>query len=224
MSTHPPAQAVKVVIIGDSAVGKTSLLLRFTEDTFQERIEIDAIESQKDKFLNIDGKIVKLALWDTLGQERFRDLTISYFRDTNGIIIVFDVGSTSSFETVPKWIEEANSQKCKTVPKLLVGNKLDLKERQVSFETAHTFAEERQMKYIETSAMTGENVTAAFETMARECMKQMAVNHQKKSSVDLDVKTMNKADPSSNGNPKTQPKSNTTKSEGKSTCNCCIII
>ncbi len=151
----------KILIIGDSAVGKTSILNRFANDSFNESfistIGVDFKIKQiavEDKDKNVSD--VKIQVWDTAGQERFRTITSSYYRGAHGIIIVFDISDTSTFLDVDNWMKEIDSY-CinKNIQKILVGNKIDL-ERKVSYEDAHFLAMKYGLTYLEVSAKNPE--------------------------------------------------------------------
>ncbi|CAD7960975.1 unnamed protein product [Amoebophrya sp. A25] len=162
----PPGQhehLFKLLIIGDSGVGKSCLMLRFTEDTFNEKQLATIGVDFKVKYVTENGKRIKLALWDTAGQERFRTLTSSYYRGAQGIIFVYDVSEPETFENVRQWLHEADSYN-KNVVKMLVANKVDLPahERKVSSRQGEDFALENSMMYIETSAKTKIGIQQAF--------------------------------------------------------------
>ncbi|CAN1241901.1 Ras-related protein RABD2a [Linum perenne] len=149
----------KLLLIGDSGVGKSCLLLRFAK--------IRTVEQ--------DGKTIKLQIWDTAGQERFRTITSSYYRGAHGIIIVYDVTDEESFNNVKQWLSEIDRYATENVNKLLVGNKSDLTANKVvSYETAKAFADEIGIPFIETSAKNASNVEEAFMAMATEIKKRMA--------------------------------------------------
>lgn len=119
--------------------------------------------------MELDSKVIKLQIWDTAGQERFRTITSSYYRGAHGIIVVFDVTDSESFDNVKQWLNEIDRYANENVNKLLVGNKVDLVgKRAVDYETAKAFADEIGVPYIETSAKAATNVEQAFMTMAGE--------------------------------------------------------
>ena len=167
----------KVLLVGNTSVGKSSLFLRFVDkiwnDAFVPTIGVDF----KIKTLNIDNKNVKLQIWDTAGQERFRTIISSYYRGAHGILLIFDVTETESFESLKNWLIEIEKNTNKNVIKLLIGNKCDLEDKRViSYETGKDFAEQYNMKYIETSAKTDLNVTEAFGLIGKELMDASADN------------------------------------------------
>ena len=158
----------KLLMIGDSGVGKSSLLLRFASDQFEESYMTTVGLDFKIRTVEVDGKVVKLQMWDTAGQERFRTITSSYYRGAQGIIVVFAVDDQKSFENVKTWVTEIERYAGEGVVKLLVGNKCDLESRAVTTEDAEKFAAELNMQYMETSAKTAVNVEDTFMRCARE--------------------------------------------------------
>eukprot|EP00189_Rhodosorus_marinus_P004908 CAMPEP_0113958318 /NCGR_PEP_ID=MMETSP0011_2-20120614/3324_1 /TAXON_ID=101924 /ORGANISM="Rhodosorus marinus" /LENGTH=218 /DNA_ID=CAMNT_0000969109 /DNA_START=111 /DNA_END=764 /DNA_ORIENTATION=+ /assembly_acc=CAM_ASM_000156 len=168
----------KLLLIGDSGVGKSCLLLRFAEDTYTESYISTIGVDFKIRTIELDGKIIKLQIWDTAGQERFRTITSSYYRGAHGIIIVYDLTDQESFNNVKSWLQEIDRFASEHVKKLLVGNKNDVPgKRQVDESVARSFAEELDIKFLETSAKTSENVEAAFLKMAEEIKSSIYLHH-----------------------------------------------
>ncbi|KAI3918344.1 hypothetical protein MKX01_041664 [Papaver californicum] len=164
----------KLLLIGDSSVGKSCLLLRFSDDSFVESHISTIGVDFKISTLELEGKTVKLQIWDTAGQERFRTITSSYYRGAHGIIIVYDVTEKESFDNVKQWLSEIDRYANDTVCKLLVGNKCDLvEEKEVETETAKAFADKLGISFLETSAKDSINVEQIFLTMAAEIKKRM---------------------------------------------------
>jgi len=162
----------KLVLIGDSGVGKSCLLLRFADDAFTESYISTIGVDFRFRTVKIDNKTVKLQIWDTAGQERFRTITSAYYRGADGIIMVFDVTSTDSFDHVNDWLKEVNRYAAEGTVKLLVGNKSDrTADRVVSESQAKEFADELGIPFIETSAKSSKNVEEAFLTMAGELIR-----------------------------------------------------
>ncbi|ERL84846.1 ras-related protein Rab-18-B [Dendroctonus ponderosae] len=163
---------LKILIIGESGVGKSSLLLRFTEDNFDPEQTLTIGVDFKTKKLNVEGNTVKLAIWDTAGQERFRTLTPSYYRDAQGAILVFDVGSQATFAKLETWLNELETYSTKNnIVKMIIGNKIDVDHREVSREQAMAFARRHQTLYIEASAKTKHGVQAAFEELVHKIIQ-----------------------------------------------------
>jgi Ras-related protein Rab-1A len=165
----------KLLIIGDSGVGKSCLLLRFADDVFTESYISTIGVDFKIRTLELGGKTLKLQIWDTAGQERFRTITSSYYRGAHGIIVVYDVTDMESFQNVSQWLHEIDRYASAGVNKLLVGNKSDLTaKRQVTYEQAKEFADSMNMEFIETSAKQSSNVDRAFTTIATQIKQRMA--------------------------------------------------
>nr|BAN65758.1 Ras-related protein Rab-1B [Babesia bovis] len=154
----------KIIIIGDSGAGKSSLLLRFADDTYSESYMSTIGVDFKIKTVKIDNVTIKLQIWDTAGQERFRTITSTYYRGAHGIITVYDVTSRVSFESVKKtWLVDIEKYSSANISKLLIGNKVDLEDsRAVTYDEAREFAEQNNMDYIEASAKTAQNVEKVF--------------------------------------------------------------
>lgn len=163
----------KLVLIGDSGVGKSCLLLRFADDAFTESYISTIGVDFRFRTVKIDKKTVKLQIWDTAGQERFRTITSAYYRGADGIIMVYDVTSMDSFEHVNDWLKEVNRYASEGTCKLLVGNKSDRTiDKVVTTEQAKEFADELGIEFLETSAKSAKNVEEAFLTMAGELIRQ----------------------------------------------------
>jgi len=169
----------KLLLIGDSGVGKSCLLLRFADHTYTESYISTIGVDFKIRTIDLDGKTIKLQIWDTAGQERFRTITSSYYRGAHGIIVVYDVTDMESFNNVKQWLNEIDRYAVENVCKLLVGNKCDqASKRQVEMETAKDFAEKLEIPFLETSAKAATNVEKAFLTMAAEIKNTMAKQPQ----------------------------------------------
>jgi len=165
----------KLLLIGDSGVGKSCLLLRFTDDTYTESYISTIGVDFKIRTIELDSKRIKLQIWDTAGQERFRTITSSYYRGAHGIIVVYDVTDQVSFNNVKQWLQEIDRYACESVNKLLVGNKCDLTTKKVvDSNTAKEFADGLGIPCLETSAKSATNVEEAFRTMASEIKKRSA--------------------------------------------------
>eukprot|EP01097_Dermamoeba_algensis_P002824 TRINITY_DN2119_c0_g1_i1.p1 TRINITY_DN2119_c0_g1~~TRINITY_DN2119_c0_g1_i1.p1 ORF type:complete len:192 (-),score=24.70 TRINITY_DN2119_c0_g1_i1:305-880(-) len=155
----------KLLLIGDSGVGKSCLLVRFSDGVFTESFISTIGVDYKMKTMEIDGVQVKLQIWDTAGQERFRTITQNYYRNAHGIIVVYDITDEGSFENVNKWVREIDiSAPPETnIPKLLVGNKADLEQkRQVPTEKGQL-----GVPFVETSAKEATNVEEVFNKLAK---------------------------------------------------------
>jgi len=163
---------LKVLIIGESGVGKSSLLLRFVDDTFDPEQPATIGVDFKVTTLSVDGNKVKLAIWDTAGQERFRTLTPSYYRGAQGVICVYDVSNRSSYDRLQHWLTELETYSTKTdVVKMLVANKIDREKREVGREEGLKFARKHCMLFIEASAKTREGVQCAFDELVEKVIQ-----------------------------------------------------
>ncbi|KAI3826603.1 hypothetical protein L1987_00651 [Smallanthus sonchifolius] len=159
----------KVVIIGDSAVGKSNLLSRYARNEFNPHSKATIGVEFQTQSMEIDGKEVKAQIWDTAGQERFRAVTSAYYRGAVGALIVYDISRSTTFDSVSRWLEELNTHSETTVVRMLVGNKCDLENiRAVSVEDGKNLAEQNGLFFMETSALDSTNVKTAFEMVIRE--------------------------------------------------------
>ena len=177
----------KVLLIGNSDVGKSSLILRYVDqiwnDVFVPTIGVDF----KVKSLEIEKKSIKLQIWDTAGQERFRNVISSYFKGAHGILLIFDITSRNSFKELENWLGEVERNASSQILKILIGNKCDLEEeREISKDEGEAFAMRNGMQYIETSAKINTNVNEAFEALA----KIMVEYNNKKNSATKENKTI----------------------------------
>ncbi|KAK4751051.1 hypothetical protein SAY87_004533 [Trapa incisa] len=165
----------KIVMIGDSAVGKTNLLSRFARDEFDLNAKATIGVEFQTQVIEIDGKEVKAQIWDTAGQERFRAVTSAYYRGAVGALIVYDISRRSTFDSVRRWLHELNTHCDTTVARMLVGNKCDLDNiREVSKEEGKALAEEEGLFFMETSALDSTNVQISFEIVIREIFKNVS--------------------------------------------------
>lgn len=167
----------KLLIIGDSGVGKSCLLLRFSDNSYTDSFISTIGVDFKIRTLNLDDRVVKLQIWDTAGQDRFRTITSSYYRGAHGIIIVYDATDLESFNNVKSWLGEIEKFASENVNKLLVGNKCDLTSKKVvDTKMAQELADSLGIPFLETSARDSINVDEAFTRMARDIKERMAVS------------------------------------------------
>ena len=162
----------KVVLTGDSGVGKTKLLQRYVHNEFH----LDGSSTVGIEFafrdVEIQGKIVRVQVWDTGGQERYRCITNAYYRRAAGVVVVYDIGNRRSFESVPRWVAEAREKTEPNVPILILANKSDLMARQVSRDEGRQQAAKLDLQLFETSALDAFNVDESFESLAKELLKR----------------------------------------------------
>eukprot|EP01116_Phalansterium_solitarium_P005956 TRINITY_DN1827_c0_g1_i4.p1 TRINITY_DN1827_c0_g1~~TRINITY_DN1827_c0_g1_i4.p1 ORF type:complete len:212 (-),score=77.76 TRINITY_DN1827_c0_g1_i4:992-1627(-) len=165
---------IKLLLIGDSGVGKSCLLLRFSDDSFTPSFITTIGIDFKIRTLLIDNKKIKLQIWDTAGQERFRTITTAYYRGAMGILLVYDVTDDKSFNNIRNWVRNIDQHASENVARILIGNKADLVDKKL-IETARgkQLADEFHMKFLETSAKNSTNVDEAFVTLARDIKKRL---------------------------------------------------
>lgn len=153
----------KLVLIGDSGVGKSNLLSRFTRNEFNLESKSTIGVEFATKSLNVDGKVIKAQIWDTAGQERYRAITSAYYRGAVGALLVYDVTRRSTFENVGRWLKELRDHTDPSMVVMLIGNKSDLRHLvAVPTEDGKTFAENEALYFMETSALEATNVEGAF--------------------------------------------------------------
>ena len=170
----------KVLLLGNSDVGKSSLLLRFVDsvwnDAFVPTIGVDF----KVKTLEINNKKVKMQIWDTAGEERFRTVVSTYFRGAHGILLLYDVTNRDSFKNLENWLIEIEKNSSEKVLKILLGNKCDLNDdREIQPDEGRAFADRNGMEFMETSAKMNTNVTEAFETLGKLMIEFNSKNNNK---------------------------------------------
>lgn len=171
---------LKLLLIGDSSVGKSSLLLRFAEDSFSTTFISTIGVDFKTRTVELDGEQVKLSIWDTAGQERFRTITAAYYRGANGIVLVYDITSETSFNSIRGWIRNIEEHASDNVCKILVGNKCDMEDKRViTTAQGQALAKEFNIKFFEASAKADINVEDAFQSIARESKKRFDSSHPK---------------------------------------------
>ena len=174
---------VQLLIIGDSTVGKTSILSRYTNGDFNPHylatVGLDFFK--KDEVYN--GKTIRIKIWDTAGQERYKSLTQGYFRNAEGIMIVYDVSNLVSFENLKYWIQSIKTHidiDKGEVPAIIIGNKIDIFEREVKKEDAENFAKEQGFKYFETSAKNGKGVNECIKYLVKSVLRNMDNKEEEK--------------------------------------------
>ena len=170
----------QLLIIGDSTVGKTSILSRFANGTFNSNYlaTVGLDNFTKDEI--IDNKTVRIKIWDTAGQERYKALTKGFFRNAQGIMIVYDVTNAETFENLTIWIKSINEHMgtdTEKIPSIVIGNKVDSEEREVKFEEAELFAKKYNYPYFETSAKTGENIDQTIRFLVKEVINKNSGNN-----------------------------------------------
>uniref|UniRef100_A0A4W3H3Y1 Uncharacterized protein n=1 Tax=Callorhinchus milii TaxID=7868 RepID=A0A4W3H3Y1_CALMI len=168
---------LKIVLVGDSSVGKTAILERLTEDTFHSSILSTIGIDFRVKTVRVnDNATVRLQVWDTAGQERFHTLTTHYFRGSNGLMLVYDITNLNTFNNITWWIKDTVENAGKDVGQVLIGNKCDLQvERGVTLDKGKQLAQEHDMQFFETSAKDDINIEQAFSALAEEIIKKITL-------------------------------------------------
>ena len=179
----------KILTLGESTVGKTSILNKFTDNIFSNRqlptIGIDfKIKNVKIGELNIELKI-----WDTAGQERYRNMTKQYFKGADGILLIFDLTKRDTFDKIYQWIEQLNDYSTTyDISIVLIGNKKDLPNREISFEEGKMKAKELNVEYFETSAKTGENINEVFINLSTKILEKKGIMVDRSQSIEINKK------------------------------------
>ena len=173
----------QLLVIGDTSVGKTSLITRYTNGTFKEEYLATVGLDFYSKEEIINNKTINIKIWDTAGQERFKALTQSYFRNAEGVMLAYDVTKSESYDNLKDWIASIKKNlegKNIFLPLIIVGNKIDMEEsREVEKESAEQFATENNYKYFETSAKTGEGVDEAVRDLINQVLNNNQIDEQK---------------------------------------------
>lgn len=160
----------KLLIIGDSGVGKSSILLRFSDNLFSGTYITTIGVDFKIRTIEVEGEKVKLQIWDTAGQERFRTITATYYRGTQGVMVVYDVSNLDTFGNVRRWLQEIE-QNCDDVVRILVGNKCDSPDKKVSTEEGQALANQMNISFFETSAKDNLNIEKVFDEITKQVMR-----------------------------------------------------
>jgi Ras-related protein Rab-8A len=198
---------IKLLLIGDSGVGKSCLLLRFSDDSFTPSFITTIGIDFKIRTIDLEGKRIKLQIWDTAGQERFRTITTAYYRGAMGILLVYDVTDEKSFNNIRNWIRNIEQHATESVNKILIGNKCDMVEKKVvDSARGKALADEYGIKFLETSAKNSINVEEAFITLAKDIKKRLIDNTEATGNATGGAKPGQGG--VTVGDPKTKPKSN----------------
>ena len=184
----------KIMVLGESKVGKTSLIKRYTKDQFGGVYLTTVGMDFQDKIIEIEDKKVRLQVWDTAGQERFRNVTKSYFQSSQGLLVVYDITDKESFDKIKFWIENIKNNAPENAKLILVGNKCDLaNERKVTIEDGENKARNYNIKFFESSAKDGTNVNELFFYLANEIYQNDKTKEKdNKKTMQLDSKKKEK--------------------------------
>ena len=201
----------KLVLIGDSGVGKTNILTRYTKNEFSLATQSTVGVEFGSKIIKKNDKLIKLQIWDTAGQERYKSITSAYYKGSKGAFIVYDISRKPTFENVDKWIGELKTNGSEDVLIMLVGNKSDLEDkREVQIDEVKKKAEQYKIAFCETSALDGKNIEQAFDSLIDEIAKKVEkdkVNEIKVSQESLPI-TLDTNEKKENENDKKNNKKN----------------
>ena len=180
---------LKVVIVGDSGVGKTNLVKRFISNTFISNSKATVGVEFLSKSYRINNQVFKIEIWDTAGQERYKSITAAYYKGAKGALIVYDITQKASYDNVDKWLSEIKEKASQDMKLMIIGNKCDLDDkREVQTDDAFEKAKDLQSPIMETSALDGTNVKEAFydllKEMYREIRKKLDIAEKKDSSAE----------------------------------------
>ena len=181
----------KLILVGDSYVGKTNILSKYIKDEFNLNTKSTVGVEFGTKILKIEDKIIKAQIWDTAGQERYKSITSTYYKGAKGAFIVYDITNRLTFESVDKWIQDLNLNSDKNITLLLIGNKKDLADkREVTTEEGEEKAKSFGLAFLETSALTGENIDKVFDYILKEVFTKITI--EKKNSGEIDYRNIGK--------------------------------
>ena len=191
----------KVVLVGDSSVGKTNIMSKYLKNEFHEDSKATVGVEFGSKQFTVIGHQVKAQIWDTAGQERYKAITSAYYKGAKGAFVVYDITRKQSFDSVDRWINDLRAAADKNLTIIIIGNKCDLEDqRQVNKEQGEEKAKNSEVAFMETSALSGENLDKAFEKMINEVYKKC----HEEMMADVDVDIIGKSEDINLG--KTQPK------------------
>jgi len=174
----------RYIIVGDMAVGKSCILLQFTDNKFRHQHELTIGVEFGAKTVDIDSKLVKIQIWDTAGQEAFQAITRTYYKGAVGALLVYDITRKETFLHVMKWLDEVRNNSSKNIVVILIGNKKDLEnKRQVSYEEGEQLAKENGLLFLEVSAKTALNVEEAFFQSARQILATLDTKNEQVNDV-----------------------------------------
>ncbi|KAJ5074180.1 ras and ef-hand domain-containing protein [Anaeramoeba ignava] len=180
----PSTLIIKIVLVGDSLVGKTCILKQFCDHEFDPELGATIGVDFRFHTIQIQNKQIQLQIWDTAGQEVFRSITHNYYRNADAVMVVFDITNENSFKGLDEWFKNISEKAPKYAKKMLMANKKDLiSQRFLSEDEAKKFAKNFDCLYCEVSAKTGENIYEAFQTLTSETLKDYVLQKQKNQTV-----------------------------------------
>ena len=163
---------LNILLVGDANVGKTSILLKYTENFFPNQYQATIGVEYKMKIIKLNNMNIKLQIWDTAGQERYKSIAKNFFHSANGVFLVFDITNKQSFENLNKWIEDVKENSPKDCKYIIIGNKSDLSDqRTISTFEIDNFVKEKKSSYFEVSAKNDEGLNDAFINLSKEIIK-----------------------------------------------------
>ena len=168
MSTNSKSDFINIITLGESSVGKSSIINRYVENNFDYNFVSTLGVDFRKKNININGEDIRLKIWDTAGQEKFRSIQKQYYRNSDGILLVFDVTKFETFNVLEEWINSIKNQTSNDIIVVLVGNKIDLNNKVISDDDIKNFANDNKFKYFLTSAATGKNINEVFDYIVKE--------------------------------------------------------
>ena len=173
-------ETIKIIILGDSKVGKTSFIIRFTKNKFDETYLATIGVDYKDRIINIENKLYKLMFYDTAGEEKYKSIPKNHIKNVQGIILMYDITNKKSFDSIIDWISDVKEIKGENFPMILVGNKIDLNEsREVTEEMGYELAEKNQIEFFETSNKDGTNIQEAGLEIVYKILGETKVNNSR---------------------------------------------
>ena len=176
----------KVVLVGDSSVGKTNIMSKYLKNEFHEDSKATVGVEFGSKQFTVEGHQIKAQIWDTAGQERYKAITSAYYKGAKGAFVVYDITRKQSFDSVDKWINDLKAAADKKLSIIIIGNKCDLEDqRQVNKEQGEEKAKNNEVAFMETSALSGENLDKAFEKMINEVYKKCHEEMMAEADVDI---------------------------------------
>jgi small GTP-binding protein len=182
--SNPSPTILKLILLGDSSVGKSSILIRYTEGIFVDKTSQTVGSDFRTHDVTINGAIYRLQIWDTAGQERFRGIVEAYYRKAQGILLLFDQSFSNSFDSLPEWLTSINEHAAPNVPVVIVGNKADLKTV-VTFDRINAFVESHGLHFVSTSAVQGMGIEEAFMDVAKLVVERQSQLTEVSHEVDL---------------------------------------
>ena len=172
---------IKILTLGDTMVGKSSIVLRYSDDKFDDKIFSTIGIDFKTKYIKMDNYSVKVLIWDTAGQEKFQNIAKTYYKGANGVMLIYDISNRKTFQRINFWIKELKeNNKIDELFIYLIGNKKDLEDkREISFEEGEKYAKENNINFIEVSAKSGEGIPNLFHNVIKGVMEKVFKKNEK---------------------------------------------